>query len=80
MTDEEIEAAVAASRGDWYARAVALGVEIGHNPTTATAADSWATLNPGADWAASEDAARVRHETWDWADEYGTSDHGAEVA
>lgn len=49
--DQELQDRVEASRASWYERAAAAGI------TAPPAADSWAALNPGADWAAGEDRA-----------------------
>lgn len=68
MTDQELEAAVEASRADWYRRAAELGVTT-HNPEAKP--DSWVALNPGADWAAAEDlAAELAHFHTDQAAHY----------
>jgi hypothetical protein len=57
MTDQELNARVEASRADWYARAAELGITTAG--TEVPVADTWAALNPGADWAANEDRARA---------------------
>lgn len=77
MTNQELNARVEASRADWYARAAELGI------TSAGAevpvADTWAALNPGADWAANEDrAAELAHFQADQAAHYADAD--ADVA
>lgn len=54
MNDQELQAE--ASLNDWYARAEALGVTADH-VRSGVELDTWAALNPGADWAANEDNA-----------------------
>jgi hypothetical protein len=73
MTGQELNARVEASRADWYARAAEAGI------TTAGAqapvADTWAALNPGANWATGEDrAAELAHVQGDQAAHYADAD------
>jgi hypothetical protein len=78
MTDQELQAAQA-SQADWYARAEARGVTADH-VRPGVELDTWAALNPGADWAAGEDnAARWTQEMKD-AEAAQAADADAAVA
>jgi hypothetical protein len=76
MTDQEMQAAEA-SQDDWYARAEALGVTADH-VRPGVELDTWAALNPGADWAANEDRAAELARYPDQAAHY--ADDAADVA
>jgi hypothetical protein len=76
VTDQEMQAAEA-SRTDWYARAEARGVTADH-VRPGVELDTWAALNPDADWAANEDRAAELARYPDQTAHY--TDAGADVA